>query len=83
VLDGEIARIVALGVEVRCGVELGAGVDLEQLRRQYDAVFVALGARRQKRLPQLDYRDRGWSTARSIWRARAPASRRRSAGVWS
>ncbi len=57
VLDGEIGRIVALGVEVRCGVELGAAADLEQLRRQYAAVYLALGARRQKRLPQLDYRE--------------------------
>jgi NADPH-dependent glutamate synthase beta subunit-like oxidoreductase len=55
VLEGEIERVVALGIKVRCGVELGAGVDLEQLRRQYDAVYLALGARRQKRLPQLDY----------------------------
>jgi NADPH-dependent glutamate synthase beta subunit-like oxidoreductase len=57
VLDGEIARIVALGVEIRCGVELGGAAELEQLRRQYDAVYLAMGARRQKRLPQLDYRE--------------------------
>jgi NADPH-dependent glutamate synthase beta subunit-like oxidoreductase len=56
VLDGEIARIVALGVDIRCGVELGGAADLAQLRREFDAVYVAVGARRQKRLPQLDYR---------------------------
>ncbi len=57
VLDREIARVVALGVDVRCGAELGAAFDLEQLRRQYDSVYLALGARRQKRLPQLDYNE--------------------------
>ena len=57
VLEGEIARVVALGVEVRCGVEFGAAVDLDELRGQYNAVYLALGAGRQKRLPQLDYRE--------------------------
>ncbi len=55
VLDGEIARIVALGVEVRCGESLATAADLERLRDEFDAVFLATGARRQKRLPQLDY----------------------------
>ena len=55
VLDGEIARIVALGVEVRCGEPLAGAADFERLRAEFDAVFLATGARRQKRLPQLDY----------------------------
>ncbi len=54
VLDGEIARIVALGVQVRCGASLDTPADLERLRGEYDAVYVAIGARRPKRLPQLD-----------------------------
>jgi NADPH-dependent glutamate synthase beta subunit-like oxidoreductase len=56
VLEGEIARIVALGVDVRCNVALGGAVELAQLRREYDALYLALGAGRRKRLPQLDYR---------------------------
>jgi NADPH-dependent glutamate synthase beta subunit-like oxidoreductase len=55
VLDGEIDRIVALGVEVNCGVPLDSVDDLDRLRRDFDAVYLATGARRQKRLPQLDY----------------------------
>jgi NADPH-dependent glutamate synthase beta subunit-like oxidoreductase/Pyruvate/2-oxoacid:ferredoxin oxidoreductase delta subunit len=55
VLDGEIARIVALGVEVRCDEPLASAADLERLRAGFDAVYLATGARRQKRLPQLDY----------------------------
>ena len=55
VLDGEIDRIVALGVEVRCGEPLATAADLGRLRTGYDAVYLATGARRQKRLPQLDY----------------------------
>lgn len=59
VLGGEIARIVALGVEVRAGQALAGPQDLEQLRADFDAVYLAVGARRQKRLPQLDY-NRAW-----------------------
>ncbi len=55
VLDGEIARIVALGIDVRCGVALGTASDFERLRGEFETVYVAVGARRQKRLPQLDY----------------------------
>jgi NADPH-dependent glutamate synthase beta subunit-like oxidoreductase len=55
VLDGEIDRIVALGVDVRCGEPLGTLADLAALRDEFDALYLATGARRQKRLPQLDY----------------------------
>ncbi len=59
VLDGEIARIVALGVDVHCGHGLATPQDFERLRAGHDAVYLALGAQRRKRLPQLDYR-RPW-----------------------
>ncbi|MFO1314336.1 MAG: FAD-dependent oxidoreductase [Burkholderiales bacterium] len=55
VLDGEIARIVALGVDARCGEALADAAGLARLRAQFAAVFVATGAQRQKRLPALDY----------------------------
>lgn len=52
VLDGEIQRIVAMGVQVK-RKKLGGIVDLEKLRASHDAVYLALGAGRPKRLPQL------------------------------
>jgi NADPH-dependent glutamate synthase beta subunit-like oxidoreductase/Pyruvate/2-oxoacid:ferredoxin oxidoreductase delta subunit len=54
VLDGEIRRILALGVEVHAGSPLASAEQILKLREQYDAVYVAIGARRQKRLAQLD-----------------------------
>lgn len=45
VLDAEIAQLERLGVEIQHNVELGAGVTLETLRRDYDAVLLALGER--------------------------------------
>ena len=53
VLDAEIARIVALGVVVRCGESVSTPEDFERLRATHDAVFVAVGAARVKRLPAL------------------------------
>ena len=55
VLDGEIARIVALGIDVHCGQSLETPKDFERLRREFGAVYLAIGARCQKRLPRLDY----------------------------
>ena len=55
VLDGEIARVLELGIEVRCGATLATARLFERLRAEFDAVYLAMGARRQKRLAQLDY----------------------------
>jgi len=42
VLDGEIGRIIQLGVDARCGCVVGQDVPLDDLRR-YQAVFFAIG----------------------------------------
>ncbi|MBI5718862.1 MAG: FAD-dependent oxidoreductase [Burkholderiales bacterium] len=55
VLDAEIARIVALGVELRCGEALASESQWATLRARHDAVFVATGAAHARRLPGLDY----------------------------
>ncbi|MGI9133068.1 MAG: FAD-dependent oxidoreductase, partial [Rhodoferax sp.] len=59
VLDGEIARIVALGIDVHCNQAMDTTAALAQLQQDYDAVYLATGAARQRRLPGLDY-DPGW-----------------------
>ena len=55
VLDGEIERILALGVEVRTGAALEHEEDYLRLRAEFDAVVLAQGAGVAKRLSQLDY----------------------------
>ncbi len=72
VLDGEIDRIVALGVDVRCGMAIDSAQNFAQLRAQFDAVYVAAGARRPKRLPQLDYAQ-PWVVDGAGWLAQANA----------
>ncbi len=46
VLDAEIGRILELGVELRLNTVIGKDISLEELRRQYRAVFVGIGAHR-------------------------------------
>jgi NADPH-dependent glutamate synthase beta subunit-like oxidoreductase/ferredoxin len=55
VLDGEIARIAAMGIDVRCGESMTTAEDFARLRRTFDAVYLAFGAQRPKRLQDLDY----------------------------
>jgi NADPH-dependent glutamate synthase beta subunit-like oxidoreductase/Pyruvate/2-oxoacid:ferredoxin oxidoreductase delta subunit len=55
VLDEEIARVVALGIDVRCSESIDKPENFERLRAEFDAVYLAIGARCQKRLPRLDY----------------------------
>jgi 2-oxoacid:acceptor oxidoreductase delta subunit (pyruvate/2-ketoisovalerate family) len=49
VLDGEIARIQARGVEIKCGVRVGESMAWEDLK-PFDAVFLAGGAHRSRPL---------------------------------
>jgi NADPH-dependent glutamate synthase beta subunit-like oxidoreductase len=44
VLEAEIQAILDVGVELRCGVKIGRDKGLDELRREYDAVYIALGA---------------------------------------
>jgi len=51
VLDAEIQRIVDLGVTVRTGVRIGTDVAIDEIRAQFDAVFLGLGAQSGRPLP--------------------------------
>jgi Pyruvate/2-oxoacid:ferredoxin oxidoreductase delta subunit len=50
VLDGEIGNILQLGVELRTGCVVGRDVTVEDLRRDYQAVFFALGLQKAAQL---------------------------------
>lgn len=50
VLDKQLQKIVDLGIEVICGKELGKDFSLDELRNDYDAVFLAFGANVSKKL---------------------------------
>ena len=50
VIDAEIEVIKALGVEIKCGVEVGKDVTIEELKKQgYKAFYVAIGCQGGRR----------------------------------
>lgn len=50
VIAREVAVIEALGVEIRCGVTVGKDITFADLRRDYAAVVVAVGAKSSRAL---------------------------------
>lgn len=44
ILDNNINKILALGIDVKYNQELGKNLSLEELKKEYDAVFIAIGA---------------------------------------
>jgi NADPH-dependent glutamate synthase beta subunit-like oxidoreductase/Pyruvate/2-oxoacid:ferredoxin oxidoreductase delta subunit len=51
VLDAEIQRILDLGVKARLKTRIGTDVTVEQIRKDFDAVFLGLGAQAGRALP--------------------------------
>ncbi len=54
ILDGEIDRILELGIAVHLNAEIADAAALEELHSQHDAVYVVTGASLSKNLPGLD-----------------------------
>jgi len=50
IIDAEVKKIQDLGVEIRCGVTVGKDITFEELRRDYQAIFVGIGAHQGKSL---------------------------------
>lgn len=51
ILDAEIQRILDLGVQTRMKTRIGTDITMEQIRKDYDAVFLGLGAQSGRPLP--------------------------------
>lgn len=50
-IRAEVAVIEALGVEIRCNTEIGKDIAFEQIRKDFAAVIIAVGAKRSRPLP--------------------------------
>ena len=48
-LDAEITSILSTGVEVHTGVTIGKDISFEQLHKDYDCLYVAIGAHTDKK----------------------------------
>lgn len=51
VLDGEIKRILDMGVEVRTNTRVGHDVTIEELEKEFDAILWAVGCQKGRDLP--------------------------------
>jgi len=51
VLNGEIDRIINMGVEVKLNTRVGKDISMEQVEKDFDAVLWALGAKKGRQLP--------------------------------
>jgi len=54
VLDAEIQRILDLGVKTRMKTRVGTDLSMEQVRKEFDAVFLGMGAQSGRALPIAD-----------------------------
>lgn len=54
VLDTEIARIVELGLKIHTSVNVGKDISLDDLKKNHDAVILAIGASDAKILPMFE-----------------------------
>ncbi|HTY04497.1 MAG TPA: NAD(P)-binding protein, partial [Rhodocyclaceae bacterium] len=51
IVDAEVKRITDMGgIEVRCNTRVGKDITMEQLRAQFDAVFIGIGAQAGNKL---------------------------------
>ena len=51
VLDAEIQKIINMGIHTRMNTRIGQDITLDDLKNQYDAVFVGVGAQKGNSLP--------------------------------
>src|ERR1039458_4312769 len=50
VLHAELERLSALGIQIRVDTPVGRAIGFDELRRQYAAVFIAIGAHLERRM---------------------------------
>ncbi|MGI5936858.1 MAG: NAD(P)-binding protein [Oscillospiraceae bacterium] len=49
-LDNDIRAILDTGIKVHTGMEVGRDVSIDTLRKEYDAIFISIGAHTDKKL---------------------------------
>jgi formate dehydrogenase major subunit len=77
VIERDVKSLKALGIELRLGQRLGTDIHLDELRRQHDAVFLALGAERSCALGVPGEDARGCLLALAFLRDHAEAPEKR------
>ncbi len=83
IVDEEVARLDAMGIEFRSGVSLGSDVTLDDLAATFTAVFVATGACRERGVdvPGESLTERGLDFLESVTRGDVTMPGRRCAVI--
>ena len=50
ILDQEIDHLLSIGIQVKTGVTVGEDPDITELRKEYDAVYIAIGAHTDRKM---------------------------------
>ncbi len=50
ILDAEIQNVLDLGVELKCNTKIGVDISFEDLKKNYNAIYVAVGAQKGTKL---------------------------------
>ena len=50
ILDRDISHILWTGIDVHTGISIGKDVGIENIQKDYDAVYIAIGAHSDKKL---------------------------------
>ena len=50
VLDDEIESILSLGIDVRCNVEIGKDISFDELKKDYDCLYLSIGAQNDRKM---------------------------------
>ncbi len=69
ILDSEIQRIIDLGVKTRLKCHIGKDITMEEIRKDFDAVFLGMGAQAGRALPIADAEAPNVVTATAFLRA--------------
>ena len=48
IIDAEVQRILDLGVELKCDCKIGRDISYDDIKKDYDAIYVAIGAHQGK-----------------------------------
>ena len=49
-LDEEIAYILSTGIEVRTGIDVGVDIGYDELRKEFDSLYISIGAHTDKKV---------------------------------
>jgi len=51
IIEAEVEVIKSLGTEIKCNIQVGKDITLEEIRKEYKATLIAVGAKKSAKIP--------------------------------